>query len=260
MLAWLLIGAATDASQLDGEDYQHGIDQVEQLLIDRPTMAQLLIDNDPLLVWTRAQFAGVSTGFRIHWDKTYPSGGAEAQHQSVSHPGMPDQARILVHGDNQTGSLKGQPKTAHNLWADLVFELFNIRQSDVFNSAYQHALAGQLSYAGWIRALTEAEHQALVETADFYRTHWRVWMRDRQVNPISIRWLALQDVPTAYLEWIMRYSDPNGYPYSAYGQFYRDEITPYLIQRDLQYRYNPFSLPEVSSAKDHGNADPEQQD
>lgn len=259
LLGGLWLSTAALAREPDGEDALHGALQVQQMLKDRPAMATLIIDDDPLLAWTRAQFAGAATGFRIHWDPAPPERGTEAQHRSADAADPDDQARILVHPDNQTGSRIGSPKNAHNLWADLIFELFNIRHSQTFNRTYRQALAGQLSRDDWIRALTEAEHQALIETARFYRTHWRVWMRDRRINPISVRWLAIQDVPQAYLEWIVRYTDPKGYPFADYGQYYRDEIAPYLIRSGLEYRYNPFSLPEISSAKDHRHSDTQQQ-
>ncbi len=260
----LLAGLSTQVSLADsaitGEDYAHGHEQLQQMLTDRPALNRILVKDDPLMIWTAAQFAGTQSGFRIYWDNTHPPDGIEAQHQSVhdSEDGLAE--RVLVHPVYQTGSERGQPKTAHNLWADLIYELHNIRGKPVFVDAYQQAISGKLGYDDWLRTLTEAEHRALVETAEFYRTRWRIWMRSRNLNPASSHWMGILSVPASYFEWISAYTDPDDYPWSAYGAYYRDEIQPFLIRRNLQYRYNPFSLPPAgSSTPEHVGGQQQQQ-
>lgn len=240
----LLLLAPFAALAIDGEDYLHGGRQFQQLLADRPALSSQLVDDDPLAVWAIAQFAGARTGFRIFWDAALPPDGVDAQHRQP----MTGPPAILIHHRVQTGPRFGQAKTFAQLWADLVFELHNIAQSPRFERAYIQATAGQIDYHGWLEAVTRAEHRALIETAQFYRTRWRPWVRERGLDPAHPRWRAIMAVPVQYPEWIRGYTDPGGYPFEPYGRYYSEHLWPMIRAAGLDWRINPFRPHPVARA------------
>lgn len=223
---------------MTGADFAHGQAQLRAMLSDRPALGEILVDDDPLRTWTAARFAGAASGFRITWDGICPPAGVEAQSRFDPRPA------IRVHPLHQHGRLAGTRKSPGDLWADLVFELHNIAQAPKFRAAWRRVLAGELSEAGWIEAVTRAEHRALLDSRAFYRTRWRPWMRRREVAPLTHRWRQVLAVPTQYEAWIARYRDERFYPYHDYGGSYRRALKS-LQAAGRDWSINPFALHDI---------------
>jgi len=211
------------SGNIDGTDFQHGQNQFELMVVDRPALQTHLIDSDPLQIWTSAQFAGSGLNQRIYWSSELPPKGVDAQHYSGDENQPPT---IRVHPIYQSGPTQGQRKPFHDIWAEVVFELYNITHKSQLQNAQEQALSGEISLRGWLEAVTRIEHQALVQTGTFYRTYWRQWISKRGLSTYSLRWTQIQQVPQNYAHWISTYRNLDSYPYADYIQYYREQIAP----------------------------------
>ncbi|MDX1570554.1 MAG: hypothetical protein R3200_08725 [Xanthomonadales bacterium] len=239
---WISGAAASDAVPLDGDDFAHGLEQVERLLADRPVLNDILVDGDPLRTWAAARFAGSGSRARIFWDPTPPPEGIDAQSRFEPEP------VVRVHPVFQDGPHAGRGKPASDLWADLVFELHNMAQMDRVGEAWLRVVKGELGYAGWLQAVTAAEHRALLFTQAFHRTRWRPWMRQRGLPASSYRWRQINAVPVQYENWIASYDDPGGYPWEDYSVAYR-EVLAELRPAGEDWSINPFALHDLKPSR-----------
>lgn len=227
--------ASGSAQQGNGTDYLHGRQQVLRMLSDRPAMGVQLVENDPLVAWAAAQFAGSRTGRRIWWDPEPPVSGVDASHQWSEKPS------VRVHPIQQAGPSSGRRKGFSDSWADILFELHNIAQSPVYEAAWQDLLDHRLTAPQWLEILTRGEHRALLYTQAFHRTRWRIWMRARGAPPTSTRWAQIAETPSDYLSWIARYAHGRGYPYRDYLPGYRRAMRHSELF-GLHLDADPFSL------------------
>ena len=231
----VLAGFACQAQQIAGADYVHGRHQVFRMLADRPAMGTGLVENDPLIAWAAAQFAGSRTERRIFWDSTNPVAGVDASHQ------WGDEPSVRVHSIHQAGPKVGRHKEFSDIWADVIFELHNIAQSPVYESAWRDVNQHRLTAPQWMEILTRGEHRALLYTQAFHRTRWRIWMRARGLRPTSTRWSQIADTPVDYLSWISHYAHGRDYPYRDYLPGFVEAMR-YSWQFGLHLDADPFSL------------------
>ncbi|MEM9302547.1 MAG: hypothetical protein AAGE01_10575 [Pseudomonadota bacterium] len=235
---WCRIALGQDAAEAPAfePDFEHGRTQVAAVLADRPGLAGVLIADDPLEVWLTARFAGVGGQQLVYWDDTPPPAGIEAQHYHVP------RTTVRVHPVHQSGPMAWQSKDAQDLWADLVFELYNVSQRPAFENAWAAVNAGEASLVQWLEEVARAEHRALLYSQAFYRTRWRPWMRERELPHLGLRWRQLGAVPTQFETWIRRYGTGDGYPYRDYGRAYEDVLSA-LRASGADWQIDPFHLP-----------------
>jgi tetratricopeptide (TPR) repeat protein len=172
---------------------RHGRRQVEQMLKDRPAMAQYGDKALPLQQWAARKFAGEDLGQTIRWDGTDPvrawcaECGAMTRIVPLSSP--PSQISlsqyIRVRRRYNDGSEKGKDRSFEELWSNAVFELNNNASYKDFNRVIAEAAAGRLSRREYARKIMEAEGAAAEKTRSFYIHVFLPWARQERLptNP-----------------------------------------------------------------------------
>ncbi|GJM10564.1 MAG: hypothetical protein DHS20C11_28400 [Lysobacteraceae bacterium] len=235
MLLLALLTTPTSAEQVsDEEAYRNklafGEAQLDAMLRDRPIMASGLSVGSPLRGWTILQLAGQANGEPVLWDPSLPVTGASSEHEL---PEGEQPGRIRIH-PQYVDQRQGVTKSFADAWAELVFELHNLAQRPAFEAAHEAVISGRLSRAQWLEAMSRAEHQALLATAEFYRMRWRGWVGR---SGRGLRWYQILAVDSDYGRWI---STQSSYPEWPFGQWFDQTLAPYLEASGHQHRYNPF--------------------
>lgn len=134
--------------------------QVEQMLADRPDMAGLLKDDDPIVQWVAAGFNGDRTGQRIYWNAASPPSGNPGEHwpQYYNYP-----PQIIVSGGAET--------TRIDRWVAVVFEQFNIENDEAFAELASRAIAGDVDRDGYAVGCAKLEFAALLKCREFFEQH-----------------------------------------------------------------------------------------
>src|SRR5690349_10440000 len=92
-----LVSGQIAAGEPDARALEHGRQQVERMLRDRPEMTRYpsasgflqLSESDPQVQWAIRKFAGEDTGFLIYWEPKPPMDVNTAQHNSHDASGHP---------------------------------------------------------------------------------------------------------------------------------------------------------------------------
>jgi hypothetical protein len=131
--------------------------QLEQVLADRPDMADLLRDDDPIFEWVAAGFNGERSGQRIYWNAMSPR-SAQPSEFWPDYFDYPPQ--ICISG--------GTDVTAIDKWTGLIYEFFNIENSKSIAELQIKASAGELDGTAYARGCAKLEFEALQKAKAFF--------------------------------------------------------------------------------------------
>jgi len=191
--------------------------QVDQLLADRPDMAGVLREDDPVLQWVIEGFNGDRMGYRIHWHANSPLGGSDAEH---SPPYYAYPAYISLSGGAQV--------TPIDKWASVVYELHNIENSQAFDELHEQAKAGEIDGEAYAKKCLKLEFLALEKTKEFFEKNSLPNSRhgkDPWYNWISGDIGTFEDYAKSFEEDQIG----NGYnPLKYFRDYYDTGIAPYL--------------------------------
>jgi hypothetical protein len=210
-------------------DLDHGSRQVQQMVKDRPEMQKYVTPDSPIWHWCVRQFAGVSLGERLNWNKgdldpRFFSGRYDAMNQPPSE-GKPGYIEIReMHAD---GEKKGRKQSCEELWCHAVYELNNITYSAERERIWTAALAGRITKQSFVEQYSRSEYQAYGGTARIYRAFWKPLAAARGA-PEGAPEEWGDGIASTYEEWISRYTDPSGYPWDVFGKYYDEQVVPYL--------------------------------
>ncbi|MDC0936874.1 hypothetical protein OAS39_11360 [Pirellulales bacterium] len=130
------------------------------MLDDRPDMRDVIPPSHPVLRWLVDGFNGDRLGQRVYWNAGSPQGGRPAEH-GAAYDGYPPY--IAISGGTET--------TAIDKWASVVYEMFNLENSDQFEVVYESAIAGSLDGDAYAQKCVELEFVALEKTRDFFNSN-----------------------------------------------------------------------------------------
>lgn len=134
--------------------------QLDQMIADRPDMAGVLDEDTPLYEWIVDSLNGQRTGHRIYWNADSPKSGQGSEHAG-RHYHYP--AQIYVSG--------GTEMTPIDKWAGLIYEIFNLENSNAFEALDQQAYSGVIDGDTYALDYVELEFVALKSTQEFFRKY-----------------------------------------------------------------------------------------
>jgi len=186
------------------------------MLADRPDMAGILKDDDPIVLWAIDSMNGNRLGQRIYWDGRSPFGDHTAEHSS---PFMsyPPQIRLT------DGVSSGIDK-----WTMLVFELFNLDNTPSFQTLWEEACAGAIHGDVYATECARLEYIALEKTKEFFEKRPFPGATSGE-NP---EYDSLENVPSTFEEYMASYMDENGalhHPGGYYKEYYDKNVAPYVV-------------------------------
>jgi tetratricopeptide (TPR) repeat protein len=225
---------------LSSDAMQHGRRQVEQMLKDRPAMAQYGDKSLPLQQWAARKFAGEDLGQTIQWDGAEPVREWEAECNARSTALSPwsssDQSPVTrcirVRRTRICGSEKGKGKSFEELWSQAVFELYNTANCNDFNRVAAEAAAGKLSRHEFARKTLEVEGIAAEKTRSFYVHVFLPWAKQQHLPTNPVLWcVAWRSDPKQNLFLLVIGKDD---PHWRYYEQDHDEIVMYTLVENGQ--------------------------
>ena len=224
-----------ETRKLSSEDIQHGKQQVQNMLRDRPAMQKYVAsdgvekyvtEDDIIFQWVVRKFAGEDLSATIDWnpDPPHKPDGIDADH------GVPYRDKrgfIRVRKLYSRGPKKGEMRSFEDLWASIVFELLNITNADKFSDVWERALMGKVSKEEWVKENSQIEFEAAMKTKEFYRNIWEPWsirnnFKISQKSPFAQR----MSLPDSYSEWIKPYYLRNSVYITEWERVYKEKIVP----------------------------------
>ena len=133
--------------------------QVAQMLADRPDMAGVLPENHAVMRWIVKSFNGGRTGFRVYWNADSP-GDSGASH-APRYGGYP--AQLLISGGTET--------TPIDKWAGVVYEFFNLENTEGFAELLEQARTGEIDGHEYAFRCTKLEFDAAKKTEAYFASH-----------------------------------------------------------------------------------------
>jgi len=168
---------------LTRSDIHYGEKQVQQMLRDRPAMANYVKEGDAVWLWAARQFAGESTSSRYAWE-AHP----KFQHQRLRHAchewphdGHSGWLTVENRDDDQLGG--------ESMWNSIVFELLNIRNDRQFRDLCSRVYrGGPISKAAFTKQVANIEYQTTYGVIDFYYRLWYPTLTKKGIAPKESIW------------------------------------------------------------------------
>jgi len=206
--------SAEPHGELSAEALAHGRRQVEQMLRDRPAMAEMGQQAGFLIEWAQRKFAGEDAGELIDWDPTPPR---HSDAENIA-PSAGRHARIRVSAVYLWGPKRGQKRGFEELWSNVVFELHNVVLMPYFRQLRRQAENGRISKEQFVKGMWTYEHRAAQQTRAFYVQKYLPWAAKHGLSSDPELWFA------AYWEEAERtfeqFTDRSDYPWRPYARQY----------------------------------------
>jgi Flp pilus assembly protein TadD len=200
--------------QLSPEALAHGRKQVEQMLKDRPAMAQYGEEIEFLRTWAARKFAGEDLGSLIDWDPTPPL-HSDAEHIA---PEGKLHGAILIEPHYTEGPQQGQARSFEEFWAGAVFELHNINYAKEFVRLRKEAEEGKLTKREYVSSIVKYEMLAAQQIRAFYVQVFLPYAAKKKLPADPSLWYAIWWVrPDEALNY---FTDKTAYPWRPYSRDY----------------------------------------
>jgi tetratricopeptide (TPR) repeat protein len=173
----------TSDKALDPAALQHGEEQLQKMLADRPHMAEHIEKGDKLWNWAVRKFAGEDIGSLIFWDPTSPDPFASRSREPFNGEPAAIQLNLFQQLDHSTSTqAKREQQSFEELWMCAVFELYNVTSSAEWQRLTSEANAGKLPRDEFIQAMMRSEYNAGQRTRAFYVKFFLPWLRSKTLK------------------------------------------------------------------------------
>ena len=215
-----------------GLDLEWGRDQMVSMLLERRSMAVYLmtegitkpvLEEDTVYQYALHRFAGLNLPTRVAWGGDPPL-GTEAFLAMHKAPENGHNGIVYICESYPSGVKHGQPLAFEELWFHLIFEFFNMENTQSFLDLEEQATLQLINRNQWTTNATRLEHSALLRTVDFYHTVWLSWTYQNCFESDPLIWRT--NTPASFDEFIALYDDVNGYPWNYWGKIYDERIAP----------------------------------
>jgi hypothetical protein len=200
-------------------DVSFGRRQIDQMLVDRPDMAGVVDDDDPVLVWIINGLNGERIGRRVYWNDELPGGDAPSQFVPP-HESYPPCICLRA----------GAEPSSVDKWACLVYELFNLENTKEFDELLAKAIDGSLNGEAYARECANLEYNALIKAQKFFDEHPL-----RKAKPeVDTHYSRFWETPDTFEKYLAQYHDADGTfhnPGEYFKEYYIKEIAPYARKK-----------------------------
>jgi hypothetical protein len=177
-------------------------------------MGEFARKGDPIWNWAARQFAGEYTGKRYYWNGDPAFKRAQCAIAFHHVPSGKDVGYVSVRNSDEDGYIV----SPEQMWAVLIFELYNIRNDDEFRELASRPV--HLSKAEFIRGCAQCEYKALQQLGPFYKKFVQ------PAEPINHGLVASYwnlDLPSTFDQWFEKCKKNTKY-IDYYGYMYDKEI------------------------------------
>lgn len=206
---------------VNAETLRQAQQQLQQMMVDRPTMLEVVDSNNQIWQWVQQQMAGEHTQSLIYWQDTAAAyfpipTGVKAVH---AYPTATIEGRVWVKNTDDS----------EQMWSSLIFELHNIRNGSAFEQVEEAAKNWHCDKATYIYSYAHLEYQAAKATKDFYTTTWLPYCQNRGIKTTPQYWFYY--LPDTFEGWWAMFDqeEQQGYPWHPYSGYY-DKIVGQVIE------------------------------
>ena len=172
---------------VDDEALEHGEQQVQQMLEDRPAMGQYGEGASVLYQWAARMFAQKHGQQRIFWDAREPVGESDAA-SYIPREGKP--GYIRVRSKYSRGPKAGEERSFEDLWHNVVFELHNVNNAESHQQVKTRANAGDLTRDEYAKEMIDSEARAAESTRAFYIHVYLPWAKEHKISTNPSLWFV----------------------------------------------------------------------
>jgi hypothetical protein len=192
-----------------------GEKQLAQMQADRPKMQAHSAVAEKLKYWFVAKLAGEKVGEKISWQAEEDSDFQIPPNVTAVHrwPSATHAPAIWLSPDLES----------EELWASLVFELYNMENADGFEQINADVMRGTCDEASYVRRFAELEHVAVLKTQQFYSEYWLPACQNQKMKSQAQIWFAYADKDFA--TWLSGYTDKNSYPWQPYTLYFQQILS-----------------------------------
>ena len=214
-----------DLDAPEPEEMAAAKEQLMRIAKDLPGLLDDVGEDDPLYQWTVRRMAGQGLGFPVIWDPTEPR-AADAEHLPPR-GGKP--AKIRIARFRKNSSPKGDPMTVDRWWSGLVFELFNLGNTNGFKELMNEVSAGKLRRTYFVLACVNLERSACRKSKAFYSEVYLPHCKKKNLPTNPKDWFGeFWQPPNQSLH---RYgTDESKYPWSVFGKMYDRQMISVLMR------------------------------
>jgi tetratricopeptide (TPR) repeat protein len=230
---------------LSAEALEHGRQQVRQMLKDRPAMAQYGDKARVLRQWAARKFAGEDLRELIFWNNSEPEPPFNADNcgPTTGEPGL-----IRVCPKYYEGPNKGKERSFEEMWADVVFELYNITGAKEFDRLNDEAAHGSLSKEQYVTKKITIESRAAEKTRAFYIHIFLPWAKEQHVSTNPDLWrLGLRSEPNQDL--VLPFVAKSDAYWRDYENYYDHIVLGPLIARGEDQQADKLTAEMLARAK-----------
>jgi len=209
------------AGRLSEDDRVFGEKQVEDMVFDRPRMAEFAKKGDPLWTWAVEQFAGASSGVRYKWNSD--PGSEMSKHFLATHKEPTAHEAGWISVRELDG--EGYYQSGERMWVEAVFELYNLRNDPMFQYLRQKAVNGDLSKEQFERSILQCEYDAARNVGLFYKAIVEPFAEKTGLKVHAAYWHI--NLPGTFDEWFSEITTRGPYSrFRPYGDAYDKLVAP----------------------------------
>ena len=202
--------------QLATDALNHGQEQLQRMLNDRPVMKQYNERSKFLYDWAIRKFAGEDLHRRIFWDSTDPPFNYSAANHSVAD--FYGSRCIQVAEKFSAGQKKGENLSFEDLWSGVVYELFNCLSEDEIKSIWRQVEEDKISKNIFATNIVACEFHAAQKTRAFYIHVILPWAKENRIPTTPESWYLGRE--SIIHENIHNYIYDNPFHLDSYEQQY----------------------------------------
>ena len=202
---------------------EHGRQQFERMLRDRPQMCSNIHPSDLLWKWTLAKYAAKIEGLPIEWSDLEPSNNSDAENYRP-YDGTPGQIRVKA-----IDARRADAAAFETLWVNVVFELHNIESTKEFSAIDAKAREGLIERDAYVKRMFMVEWKTMERTRKWYVEVFLPHAKKYKLPTDPARWYC--DTWGTAEEDFARYSNRNDYPWEPYSTQFRELRSSGAIRR-----------------------------
>jgi hypothetical protein len=193
---------------------EHGRQQLERMLRDRPQMCNNIRPSDLLWKWAVAKYAAKIDGLPIEWSDLKPSNNSDAENYRP-YDGNPGQIRVKA-----IDARRADAAAFETLWMNLVFELHNIENAKEFNAIDANATEGLIEKDAYVKRVFMVEWKTMERTRKWYVEVFLPHAKRYKLPTDPALWYC--DTWGTVEEDFARYTNRTDYPWEPYSTQFRE--------------------------------------
>jgi TPR repeat protein len=201
---------------LSPEAEQYGRAQVDAVLRDRPQLQSVVLPGSEIDRWLVHAFAAPELPYKLAWKNAKSNPRLQAYSQSMAYPfGIRPSYIEVDEIYNREPGVSAKQRSADEVMAGLVFELYNARYGEERAQFDRKAIFHEITRDDYISKFAETEFNAERSAFAFYKEIWKPFSEAHSLSNDLVLWGNMSN--TTFAEYLSKYPPTYWYPWAVYG-------------------------------------------